>query len=208
MYDYEISEQLFIDIWEKYGFPDEVDDADVVGVVEFEGICRFGQGEHDHLERHDHVEQEQGVEQLGGPVVHAHDPPCAHRRAHENEAHRADSDEHRPAEAGEEVRGFNAALVVLEPDERVAHREREGVARDVCLAFERVEQHQEDGEHPGNGDHREEDRPQCSVLWFLLHHASTSLEVVILFWMSATMATRMKNSTAFAWPTPSQPIRP
>lgn len=30
MYDYETSEQLFIDIWEKYGFPDEVDDAEVI----------------------------------------------------------------------------------------------------------------------------------------------------------------------------------
>lgn len=30
MYDYETSEQLFIDIWEKYGFPDEVDDADTI----------------------------------------------------------------------------------------------------------------------------------------------------------------------------------
>lgn len=30
MYDYETSEQLFIDIWEKYVFPDEVDDADVI----------------------------------------------------------------------------------------------------------------------------------------------------------------------------------
>lgn len=30
MYDYETSEQLFIDIWGKYGFPDEVDDADII----------------------------------------------------------------------------------------------------------------------------------------------------------------------------------
>ena len=30
MYDYETSEQLFIDIWEKYGSPDEVDDADTI----------------------------------------------------------------------------------------------------------------------------------------------------------------------------------
>ena len=30
MYDYETSEQLFIDIWQKYGSPDEVDDADII----------------------------------------------------------------------------------------------------------------------------------------------------------------------------------
>lgn len=30
MYDYETSEQLFIDIWKKYGSPDEVDDADII----------------------------------------------------------------------------------------------------------------------------------------------------------------------------------
>lgn len=30
MYDYEASEQLFIDIWQKYGSPDEVDDADII----------------------------------------------------------------------------------------------------------------------------------------------------------------------------------
>lgn len=30
MYDYETSEQLFIDIWGKYGFPDEVDDAEII----------------------------------------------------------------------------------------------------------------------------------------------------------------------------------
>ena len=30
MYDYETSEQLFIDIWKKYGSLDEVDDADII----------------------------------------------------------------------------------------------------------------------------------------------------------------------------------
>ena len=30
MYDYETSEQLFIDIWQKYESPDEVDDADII----------------------------------------------------------------------------------------------------------------------------------------------------------------------------------
>ena len=30
VYDYETSEQLFIDIWKKYGSPDEVDDADII----------------------------------------------------------------------------------------------------------------------------------------------------------------------------------
>lgn len=30
MYDYETSEQLFIDIWEKYGSPSEVDDANII----------------------------------------------------------------------------------------------------------------------------------------------------------------------------------
>lgn len=30
MYDYETSEQLFVDIWKKYGSPDEVDDADII----------------------------------------------------------------------------------------------------------------------------------------------------------------------------------
>ena len=30
MYDYETSEQLFIDIWKKYGSPDVVDDADII----------------------------------------------------------------------------------------------------------------------------------------------------------------------------------
>lgn len=30
MYNYEMSEQLFLDIWEKYGSPDEVDDIETI----------------------------------------------------------------------------------------------------------------------------------------------------------------------------------
>ena len=30
MYDYETSEQLFLDIWEKYGSPDEVEDTGII----------------------------------------------------------------------------------------------------------------------------------------------------------------------------------
>ena len=30
MYDYETSELLFVDIWEKYSSPDEVDDANII----------------------------------------------------------------------------------------------------------------------------------------------------------------------------------
>lgn len=33
MYDYETSEQLFIDIWEKYGSPSEVDDANIISNI-------------------------------------------------------------------------------------------------------------------------------------------------------------------------------
>ena len=81
------------------------------------------QREHEHLERYDHVEQEQRVERLGSPVVHAHDPPCAHRGAQQNQHNGADGDQYRPAEAGEEVRGLDAAHIVVEPDEGVTGRE-------------------------------------------------------------------------------------
>ena len=105
MYDYETSEQLFIDIWKKYGSPDEVDDADIIRRVQAETIGQRGECEHEHLERDDHGEDKKEIAKLRDPVIHTGDEPRAHRAANEDEHDGADRDDQTVPECGKESLG-------------------------------------------------------------------------------------------------------
>ena len=76
------------------------------------------------------------------------DRPCAHRGAQQDQSHRTDRDQQGPAEAGDEVRGFDAARIVLQTDERLTGRDGERVVGDIRLLLERVDDDQHDREDP------------------------------------------------------------
>ena len=160
----------------------QVHNAQAPRSVELQHIGELRKREHHHLERHDHVEQEQRVQQLRSPVVHTHDPPCAHRSAHQDQNHRADRDQQGPAEAGEEIRGFNATGIVFQSNERLAGRDGERITRNIRLLLEGVDDHQHDREDPCQRHQGKQYGPQSAMLdLFSGNHASTSLEVVSLF---------------------------
>ena len=162
------------------------------------------------MEWHNHIEQEQGVEQFSYPIVYAHNPPCSHVGAQNNQRNRSHCNKEGPSKRGEEVRGFNTARIVLKPHKGFARRKSESVFGNICLLLEGVDEYQNNRENPQQAENSEECRPESTVLdrIIAIHYACTSLLVVSLFWIKAITATKIKKRTALAWPTPSQPIRP
>ena len=204
MYDYETSEQLFIDIWEKYGFPDEVDDADVPRGVQIELVSGLGQGEHDHLEGHDHGEHDQQIHELAQLVVHAGKVPAGHGAAQQDEGHAGHGDDEAVAKAGQKAHLGDAVDVVAKAREGLSRRQLEdGGSGEGAFYFQAVQQDQDDGVDPQQTQQRHDDGEDVIPHFFLFrHYCCTSLDWVSFCWSTASTTTNRQNTTAFAWPMP------
>ena len=97
----------------------QIDDADVPRGVQLEGVRRFGQGEHDHLEWHDHGEDDEQVHELAELVVDTGEVPARHGAAQQDEHHAGHRDEQAVAQAGEEVHLEDAVDVVGQARKRL-----------------------------------------------------------------------------------------
>ena len=84
----------------------------------------------------------------------------------------------------------------------------EGLQIDVGFLLEGVEEHHHNGQHIEDADEGEQAGAQPVQTSLFPHYCCTSLERVALSWSRPMPTTSTKNTTALAWPTPSQPVRP
>ena len=182
----------------------EVDDADVPGGVQLEGIGRLGQGEHDHLEGDDHREDDEQVHELAQLVVHAGQVPARHRAAEQDEHHTGQSDQQAVAQAGEEVHLEDAVGVVLQADKGLLGGQCEdGGGGEGAFLLQTVDEDQGDGVDPQQAEQGHYNGERIVPHMFTFdHYCCTSLERVKWSWIMEMTTTMRKKITAFAWPMP------
>ena len=91
-----------------------------------------------------------------------------HRCEQDDDGHRPHGDEQRPADGAGEARQRQAGGVVVEAGEGLPRRQGEGGVRDVELAFERVDEDEDQRDDPDEGQD-DEDRHQdvpARPFWF------------------------------------------
>ena len=184
----------------------QVDHRNGPGGVQVQHVGRLGQREHDHLEGHDHGEHAQIVHHAGEHIIHAGNIPRGHRRADQNQRGRQDGDDKAVGDGVDEgiFAHGHAGLVVGPAHEAFGVGQGEGVGVDGGVALEGVEEHDHDGHHVRDADEHKQHGQDVLADAFTPHYCCTSLLWVARSWMSAMAATRMKNSTALAWPMPRE----
>ena len=107
----------------------------------------------------------------------------AHIEVHtKDQNHRADRDQQGPAEAGEEIRGFNATGIVFNPTNALPVGMENALREMYAFCLKELMITSTIGENPCQRDQGKQYGPQSAVLdLFSGNHASTSLEVVSLF---------------------------
>ena len=183
----------------------EINDRDRPRGIETEPVRRAGEREHDHLERDDHGEHAEIIYDLAEEAPDAGNIPRGHGRAHENERRGGERDEKAVAHGLQKrvVAEGHALDIVLEADKAVRVREGKRLRVDGGVALEGVHQNDEDRHNVSDADHREDDRQHHFAAFFSLsHYCCTSFLRVAWSCRRPIAATRMKNTTAFAWPTP------
>ena len=168
-----------------------------------------GQGKHHHLERHYHGEHAQVVDDLADQTAHARDVPRRHGRTQQNQRRGREGDKQAVQHRLDErvVAEGHALDVVLQPHEGVLVGEGEGLRVHGGVALEGVHQYDEDGQHVDDADHGKGhgQRHLAALMLFgeiCLHYCCTSFLRVDWSWIRPITATRMKNTTALACPTP------
>ena len=182
----------------------QVDDADVPGSVQVEGICGLGQSEHDHLEGDDHREHDEQVHKLAELVVHAGQVPACHGAAQQDEGHTGNGNDEAVAQAGEEAHFDHAVDVVGKASKGLTGGQLEhGRGGKGTLFLQAVQQDQDNGVDPQQAKQGHDDGENVIPQLFLFnHYCWTSLERVKWSCAREMTTTIRKNTTAFAWPMP------
>ncbi len=178
----------------------QIDDADVPGGVQIEGVGGLGQGEHDHLEGDDHGEDDEQIHELAQLVVHAGKVPAGHGAAQQDEGHAGHGDDEAVAKAGQKAHLGDAVDVVAKAREGLSRRQLEdGGSGEGAFYFQAVLQDQDDGVDPEQAQQAHDDSEDVVPHFFIFrHYCCTSLERVNLSWMSEMITTMRKNTAAFA----------
>ena len=172
-------------------------------------VGRPGQGEHHHLERHHHGEHTQVVHDLADQTAHAGHIPRRHGRTQQDQ--RRGHQRHEQAvehRLDERIVAEGHALdIVLQAHEALLVGEGERLCVHGGVALEGVHQHDQDGQHIDNADHRKGHGQRGFAVFMLFgktgfHYCCTSFLRVDWSWIRLMAATRIKKITALAWPTP------
>ena len=188
----------------------QIDDGDRPGRVQVQAVRGFGEREHDHLERHHHGEDAEVVDDLAKQRVHPRDVPGRHGGEEDDERGGQHRDDDAVLDAVPEgvVAEGHALDEIGEARPHLTGRDGKGIGLDKGVDLEGVDYHRQHRQHIDDADDREDHRQSCFSAAFrrqgflFAHYCCTSLFRVYESWARPIAATRMKNITAFAWPTP------
>ena len=172
-------------------------------------IRQLGQCKHYHLEGHNHGKQAKEIQRCGKFIFYPGNIPCAHGGADDDNRHRKNRNEKRCPEGVDKACFLNAVHIVFQSHIHLSRGNGKGLSADIGLFLKRVDEHQHNWKYINQrNQHKNKGKDSAVFCFSCIHYCCTSFLRVILFCASAMMATRIKNTTAFAWPTPSQPVRP
>ncbi len=174
-----------------------------------QNVRHLRHGEHHHLERDDHRKHQQIIQERTDAGFHAGDAPSRHGGEQHDRPHGKNGDEKGIPEGRDKSGLFNTGNVILYPHKGPSVGEGKRRVGYEKSALEGIHQDQEDRGQVDDGQDQQKDESGVFPKGSLgLHQRSTSLRLEKYSCSSTMAATMAKKTTAFAWPTPSYPVRP